>query len=390
MDCETLFTLTSKDPAITISSYLLEVLVPQSPNCTALYDTHLSMNGKMVPFAGWEMPLQFQGILAETSAVRSHSGLFDVSHMGRIWVTGPQAAALLDWLVTANVPALARGRARYTLFCTESGGILDDCIVYNLDEDQYLLVCNAANRNAVWQALLQWRDSRFNKVDLDDRTLQVGMIAFQGPRAIAALDELAPGLVDRLRPFRCIEASVAGITALVARTGYTGEDGVEIMPNAEHSVALWQRLMETGAAPCGLGARDVLRLEAGLLLHGNDMDVSVNPFEAGLDRFVFTDKESICSDALRRVQQEGLRSKLAGFRMLERGIPRHGYALLQDGDTIGRVTSGGYAPTLDSYIGLGYVSVEMAGSGSRFHVDMRGKLVGAEVMPLPFYSRRRN
>jgi aminomethyltransferase len=364
--------------------------VPQSPNCTALYDTHLSMNGKMVPFAGWEMPLQFQGILAETSAVRSHSGLFDVSHMGRIWATGPQAAALLDWLVTANVPALGRGRARYTLFCTENGGILDDCIVYNLDEDKYLLVCNAANRNAVWQALLQWRDSRFNKVDLDDRTLQVGMIAFQGPRAIAALDQLAPGLADRLRPFRCVEASVAGITALVARTGYTGEDGVEIMPNAEHSVALWQRLMETGAAPCGLGARDVLRLEAGLLLHGNDMDVSVNPFEAGLDRFVFTDKESICSDALRRVQLEGVRSKLTGFRMLERGIPRHGYALLHDGDTIGRVTSGGYAPTLDSYIGLGYVSVEMADSGSRFHVDMRGKLVGAEVMPLPFYSRRRN
>ena len=183
---------------------------------------------------------------------------------------------------------------------------------------------------------------------------------------------------------------MAGITALVARTGYTGEDGVEIMPDAEHSVAMWQRLMETGATPCGLGARDVLRLEAGLLLHGNDMDVSVNPFEAGLDRFVFTDKESLCSEALRRVQQEGVRRKLTGFRMLERGIPRHGYALLHDGDTIGQVTSGGYAPTLDSYIGLGYVSVEMADSGSRFHVDMRGKLVGAEVVSLPFYSRRRN
>ncbi len=362
----------------------------QTLNRTALYDTHLSLSGKMVPFAGWEMPLQFRGMLAEAGAVRSHSGLFDVSHMGRIWVTGPQAAALLDWLVTANVPALSRGRARYTLFCTEDGGILDDGIVYHLDETEYLLVCNAANRDAVWQALVQWRDSHFNEVDLDDRTLQVGMIAFQGPRAIAALGQLAPGLADSLRPFRCTQASVVGIPALVARTGYTGEDGVEIMPDAEHSAAMWQRLTETGAAPCGLGARDVLRLEAGLLLHGNDMDVSVNPFEAGLDRFVFTDKESICSEALRRVQQEGVQRKLTGFRMLERGIPRHGYALSHDGDPIGQVTSGGYAPTLDSYIGLGYVSVKMAESGSRFHVDMRGKLVGAEVVPLPFYSRRRN
>ena len=359
-------------------------------NRTCLYDTHLSLNGKMVPFAGWEMPLQFQGILAEARAVRSASGLFDVSHMGRIWVSGAQAAALLDWVTTANVPALDINRARYTLVCTEEGGILDDGIIYCLGKEEYLLVCNAANRNAVWDWLMRWRDDRFTSVELDDRTTQVSMIAFQGPHALEAMDRLAPGLAQSLRPFRCATTQVAGITALVGRTGYTGEDGFEIMPAAEESAALWQHLMKTGAVPCGLGARDVLRLEAGLLLHGSDMDSHTNPFEAGLERFVFLDKESVCSAALEQVAQQGVQRKLAGFQMVGRGISRHGYAIVLDGAIVGEVTSGGYAPTLDSYIGLGYVPVELAPPGSGFAVDIRGKLVEARTVALPFYSRRRS
>ena len=359
-------------------------------NRTCLYDTHLSLNGKMVPFAGWEMPLQFQGILAEARAVRSTSGLFDVSHMGRIWVTGAQAASLLDWVTTANVSGLDTNRARYTLVCTEEGGILDDGIVYCLGNEEYLLVCNAANRNAVWNWLVRWRDDRFPSVELDDRTTQVSMIAFQGPHALEAMDRLSPGLAQSLRPFRCATIQMAGITALVGRTGYTGEDGFEIMPAAEESAALWQRLMKTGAVPCGLGSRDVLRLEAGLLLHGSDMDSHTNPFEAGLERFVFLDKESVCSAALEQVAQQGVQRKLTGFQMVGRGIARHGYAIALDGAIVGEVTSGGYAPTLDSYIGLGYVPVELATPGSGFAVDIRGKLVEAMAVALPFYSRRRS
>ena len=359
-------------------------------NRTPLYDTHVSLKGRMVPFAGWEMPLQFQGILAEARAVRSVSGLFDVSHMGRIWIKGPQAAGLLDWVVTANVPALSLNRARYTLVCTEEGGILDDGIVYRLDQEEYLLICNAANREAVWRWLVLWRDDRFPGTELDDRTTEVSMIAFQGPPTPEVMERLAPGLVEKLRPFQSAATQVAGIPALVGRTGYTGEDGFEVMPAAADAPDLWRLLQETGAAPCGLGARDVLRLEAGLLLHGTDMDSQSNPFEAGLDRFVYMDKESVCSAALRQMVEQGVQKKLTGFMMVGRGVARHGYPIVRDGVTVGEVTSGSYSPTLDRYIGLGYVSVELADPGSRFAVDVRGKLVEAESVALPFYSRRRN
>jgi aminomethyltransferase len=359
-------------------------------NRTALYDAHVSLGARMVPFAGWEMPIQYQGILAEARSVRSSTGIFDVSHMGRIWVTGPDAAALLDWVVTADVPALALNRARYTLVCTPDGGILDDGIVYRLGDDEHLLVCNASNRAEVWDWLLRWRDDRFPHAHMEDRTLDVGMIAFQGPGATVAMESLAPTMAQSPRPFRCVQTHVAGVAALVARTGYTGEDGFEIMPAVGESVALWRSLMDSGAVPCGLGARDVLRLEAGLLLHGNDMTRDTNPFEAGLDRFVATTKTSVSSAALDQVLKQGIQRKIAGFRMLDRGVPRHGYAILNDGVAVGEVTSGGYSPTLDSYIGLGYVSIALATPGSRLTVDVRGKKLEAEVVELPFYTRRRD
>ena len=356
---------------------------------TALFDTHVSLNGKMVDFAGWEMPIQFEGILAEARAVRSGSGLFDVSHMGRIMLQGSDTVNLLNWLTTANVPVLRHNRARYTLVCTENGGILDDGIIYRLGDEEYMLICNAANREAVWSSLEMWRDTKFKDVALDDRTFEIGMIAYQGPLAAETMDQLAPGLSESLRPFRIARADVDGISAYVARTGYTGEDGFEIMPDAAQSAALWQRLMEMGAAPCGLGSRDVLRLEAGLLLHGSDMDASVNPLEAGLDRFVYMDKEAIYSAALQRSLEEGLKRKLVGISMVGRGVPRHGYRILSDGSAVGEVTSGGYSPSLDSYIGLGYVPTDMASPGARLDVDVRGRVVEAKVVDLPFYSRRR-
>lgn len=362
----------------------------ESMSRTALYDTHVSLGGKMVPFAGWEMPLQFHGILAETRAVRAHSGLFDVSHMGRIWVRGRQASALLDWTATANISALVQGRARYGLICTEEGGILDDGIVYYLGPEEYLLVCNASNRDAVWRWLAELRDSRFQDTELEDRTLEVGMIAFQGPNAPAVMEQLSPGLTGSLRLFRCASVQVDGVPVLVARTGYTGEDGFELMPPADASADIWKRLLETGAVPCGLGARDVLRLEAGLLLHGTDMDIHTNPYEAGLDRFVVLEKETVYSTALRQVAHQGVGRKITGFQMLERGVPRHGYTILQDNRAVGEVTSGGYSPTLDRYIGLGYVPMELTAPGARFVVDIRGRRTEAEAVALPFYSRRRS
>jgi aminomethyltransferase len=348
----------------------------------------------MVPFAGWEMPLQFQGILAETRAVRARSGLFDVSHMGRIWVRGRQASALLDWTATGNISGLAQSRARYGLLCVQDGGILDDGIVYNLGPEEYLLVCNASNFDAVWAWLAELRDNRFQDTELEDRTLEVGMIAFQGPDAPAVMERLFPGLTGSLRLFRCASVQLDGVPVLVARTGYTGEDGFELMPPADASADIWKRLLEMGAVPCGLGARDVLRLEAGLLLHGTDMNIQTNPYEAGLDRFVVLEKESVYSAALRQVARQGVGRKLTGFLMFERGIPRHGYAILkddrQDEREVGEVTSGGYSPTLDRYIGLGYVAMALTAPGSRFVVDIRGRRTEAEAVALPFYSRRRS
>ncbi|MCL0043933.1 glycine cleavage system aminomethyltransferase GcvT [Dehalococcoidia bacterium] len=358
-------------------------------NRTALYSTHVSMGGQMVPFGGWEMPLQFQSILAEARAVRSSSGIFDVSHMGRIWLRGHDSAALMDWVTTANIPALVAGRARYTIICTDSGGILDDGLVYCLGHGEYLLVCNAGNRKAVWNWLLHWRDIKFPAIDLNDRTLDVGMIAFQGPEAHAVMERLSPKLVSALRPFECQNTKLAGIHALISRTGYTGEDGFEIMPCAQESPVIWQHLLEAGAKPCGLGSRDVLRLESGLMLHGADMDHQTNPFQAGLERFVFMEKESVYSNTLADVLEQGIQTKLVGFYMLGRGVPRHSYSILQGGTVVGQVTSGGYSPTLDRYIGLGYVSLEQTDFDSNLEVDIRGKLVEAKATALPFYSRRR-
>lgn len=356
---------------------------------TALYDTHVALGGRMVPFAGWEMPLQFEGILAESRAVRATAGLFDVSHMGRIWLRGSQAGALLDWIVTADVTSVGLGRGRYTLICNEQAGIIDDCIFYHLSDEEFLLVANAGNFDDVWNWVNRWRDEKFTSVILENKTLEVGMIALQGPLAATFLDKIMLVGSDQIRPFRCRNVSIGGVESLVARTGYTGEDGFEIMPDTVNEVQVWRALVEAGAVPCGLGSRDVLRLEAGLLLHGSDMDVARNPFEAGLNRFVELDSDSVSTPALRRLNSEGVGQKLAGFKMLGRGIARHGHTIFHFGKEVGEVTSGGYSPTLDMAIGLGYVSEKLAVPGCQFTVDVRGKAIDAEVVDLPFYSRRR-
>lgn len=361
-----------------------------SLNRTCLYRNHLALGARMVPFAGWEMPIQYTSILEEARAVRRRMGVFDVSHMGRIRVEGPGSAPFLHFLLTGDILGLRPGRARYGFLLNEQGGIIDDTVTYRLERDRFLLVCNAANRPAVWSWLVLWGKG-WRGLLLEDVTQQTGMVAFQGPLAVAEADALAGrALASPLRPFACTEAEVAGHPLFLGRTGYTGEDGVEFVLPASGAPSLWDALVQRGATPCGLGARDILRLEAGLMLHGNDIDPTTTPLEAGLERFVSLEKEEFVGrPALLRQREEGVKRRLVGFRMLERGIPRHGYSILADGRVVGQVTSGGHSPTLDTDIGMGYVAVEYAGEGTRLLVDIRGRQLPAEVVPLPFYRRPR-
>ncbi len=342
----------------------------------------------MVPFGGWNMPVQYPaGIIAETRSVREGCGLFDVSHMGRIEFTGAGAVPFLDTVLSAHVAALKSGRSKYHMICNEQGGIIDDAIVYRLDEEKCLLVVNAGNT----EADLDWirpRAEAFGGVSMEVVTDEVGMIAVQGPKAVEIVDSLSGESASGIRRFRIGEVEVAGIPCLAARTGYTGEDGFELMPQADRLEELWSALKEAGCDECGLGARDVLRLEAGLMLHGNDMTVDNNPYEAGLKWTVNLDKPGyIAADALREVAANGTEKVIAGFRMTGRAIPRHGMTILEDGAAVGEVTSGTHSPTLDADIGMGYVPRRLAGPGTAIEIDVRGRSVPAEIVELPFYKR---
>jgi aminomethyltransferase len=344
----------------------------------------------MAPFGGWEMPIQYAGILGEARAVRTDAGIFDVSHMGRVEVAGHGAAVFLDRVLSSDVPGLRVGRARYGVVCNQDGGIIDDAIVYRLGDERFLLVPNAGSADAVVEWISRWAPPE-DGVTITVLTAELAMIALQGPRAMAMLAGLAALDLATLRPFRAVETSVVGAVALVARTGYTGEDGFEIIVPSEAAVHLWTALTQKGAVPCGLGARDVLRLEAGFLLYGNDMDLSTNPYEAGLGRFVDPDRPGyVAGEALRRARDEPVTRSLVGFIMVGRGIARPGYTIMGGSEQIGNVTSGGVSPTLDRHIGLGYVPPEFSSPGTRLKIDVRGRRVEAEVTLLPFYSQRKS
>ena len=355
---------------------------------TPLYETHVAAGGRMVPFAGWEMPVQYNSILAEAKAVRTASGLFDVSHMGRLSVSGPDAASLLDRVLSTSVPKLRIRRARYVLICNEEGGIIDDAIVYRLGRQRYMLIPNASNAATVEAWVRRWRRSS-DEVDIQVVTEELAMIAHQGPEAQMTLSRLTDHDLHSLRLFRAVETEVAGAPCTVARTGYTGEDGFELMIPVGDAPRIWKALVDAGAAPCGLGARDVLRLEAGLPLHGSDIDAGVNPFEAGLNRFVDIDREEyVAREALSRVRDESPKRMLAGFEMVGRGIARHGFDITSGGERIGVVTSGTFSATLDRAIGMGYVREGFWEPGTRLNIDIRGRQVEAEVTLLPFYAER--
>ena len=355
---------------------------------TPLYDTHLELGGRMMPFGGWDMPVQYTGILNEARAVRSNAGLFDVSHMGRIDISGPDAVSLLNRVLSVDVPKLRRRRARYGVICNLDGGIIDDTIVYRLGRERFLLVPNASNADTVADWLLRWRRGS-DEVDVNVITDELAMIAHQGPTAQLMLSGLTDHDLSSLRLFRAAETEIAGAPSIVARTGYTGEDGFELMVPAGDAARIWRALSDAGAVPCGLGARDVLRLEAGLPLHGNDIDAGTNPYEAGLGRFVDLDREEyVARESLIRLRDEGPARRLVGFDVVGRGIARQGHAIVAGDERVGEVTSGSYSPTLDRAIGMGYVREDLSDPGTPLHVDVRGRMVEAEVALLPFYAER--
>jgi aminomethyltransferase len=360
---------------------------------TPLYEEHRRLGARLVPFAGWEMPVQYQGISAEHRAVREHAGLFDVSHMGELELTGEHAAAVVDYLVTNDLGRIAEGQAMYTCCCNEQGTILDDLIIYKRAPDRVLVVCNASNRDKISKHFAKAADQHCDFKDLSDQT---ALIALQGPRALSILEKAGcsiSGVAENLGAFRFQDAKVAGIDCTVARTGYTGEDGVEMFVAWDRAAEVWRALMAAGEpdgiSAAGLGARDTLRLEARLSLYGNDIDETTNPIEAGLGWTVKLDAgDFVGRDAIRGIKEQGPTRKLVGFEMTGRGIARHGYPLLDlQGKQVGVCTSGGPSPTLGRNIGLGYLPVGMTAVGTEFKADCRGKPIDAVVVKTPFYKR---
>jgi aminomethyltransferase len=358
-----------------------------------LLGRHVGLGARLIEFADWQMPVQYRGIVEEHQAVRSAAGLFDLSHMGELWVIGADAGDALAAAVVSDPRTLVDGRAQYSLLCTADGGVIDDLIIYRLEADRYLVVANAANATRVSDALAE----RFVgwKVLLDDRSLATGLVAIQGPRS---LDILAPRTdldLSAIRYYGAAEGTVAGAEALVARTGYTGEDGFEVFVDAGDAGRVWDALIDAGAAhgllPIGLGARDTLRLEAGMPLYGNELDRSTNPVEAGLGRVVKLDKDGgfVGREALARVVRDGPAKRLVGLVVEGRGIARHGYPVLAGDRRTGVVTSGAPSPTLGVPIAMAYVAPGDAEPGTMLDVEIRDRRVPARVVELPFYRRQR-
>jgi aminomethyltransferase len=357
---------------------------------TPLTDCHRALGAKLVEFGGWEMPVSYRGIIEEHRAVRTAAGLFDVSHMGEIEVVGPHAAATCQRLTTNDVRRLANGHVQYTLLCREDGGVVDDVTLYRVNDQRFFFCVNAGNIAKD----LAWIESQAGAAAVIDRSAATALIALQGPAAAGILGALTSLAVPELRSFRFARSEVAGIPALISRTGYTGEDGFEIYVDGPRAVSLWTTLLDAGRGerlePVGLGARDTLRLEAALPLYGHELDDQTSPLAAGLARFVQLDGEDfIGRAALLHEQEQGTPRRLVGLAMRGPGIARQGYPVVHEGTTVGVVTSGTHAPTLGTAIALAYVASSLITPGTSVAVEVRGRAVPAEVVVMPFYRRPR-
>lgn len=360
---------------------------------TPLHEEHLKLGARMVNFGGWLMPVQYTGIIEEHNATRTTAGLFDVSHMGEIEITGSGALSFVQMLTTNDASRLAVGQCQYSLFCYPWGGVVDDLLVYRLGQEEFLLVVNAGNKDKdyAWIKSRQGADSGSSLV-IRDKSADTGQIAIQGPRAQQILSRLTGYNLEQIHYYYFDRFSVGGMEALVSRTGYTGEDGFEIYVDTGSTAELWRLLLEMGRdlglVPAGLGARDTLRFEARMPLYGHELNDKTTPLEAGLGMFVSWNKgDFLGREALLKQKEEGLKRKLVGFTMIDRGVPRSGYSLGKNGIIIGEVASGSFAPTLKSNLGLGYVNIDEAHVGNEITVQIRDKELKAQIVKTPFYKR---
>jgi aminomethyltransferase len=358
---------------------------------TPLNAEHEQLGAMFTDFAGWRMPLRYSSELAEHHAVRTTAGLFDLTHMGEIVLTGPQAGEALDYALVGHISALAVGKARYTMITQADGGVLDDLIVYRLGDQEFMVVANASNALVVAEALVE-RAAGFDTV-VTDKSTDYALIAIQGPKSVEILSGLTDTDLSTVKYYASYPSAVAGVDALLARTGYTGEEGFELFVAPADAPAVWAALLSAGEAhelkPCGLGCRDTLRLEAGMPLYGNELTTSLTPYNANLGRVVKLDKpgDFVGRDALAKVAESGVDSVLVGLKTPERRAPRHGYAVLNGDEVVGEVTSGALSPTLGYSVAMAYVSRASAEPGTSLLVDVRGKKQPVEVVALPFYKR---
>lgn len=356
---------------------------------TALYDIHKKAGAKLVEFAGYYMPIQYKGITDEHKRVRSSVGIFDVSHMGEFEISGAKAEDFLQYMTINDVKNLAVNQVQYSALCYEDGGIVDDLLVYRF-QDKIILIVNASNLE---KDFLWLKDHLIDGVELKNRSDEFSLLAVQGRKAEATLQKLTDSNLSQLETYWLTEGKVAGIPAMIARTGYTGEDGFEVMIENKHAKQTWQAIMEAGKEfeiePIGLGARDTLRLEVKYCLYGNDIDKTTNPLEAGLGWITKLNKDGdfIGSDVLRKVKEEGLSRRLICFELAGKAIPRHGYKIMAEGEEIGYVTSGMYSPILNKPIGLGYVLINKTKIGTQLTIDIRDRKFPATIVKPPFYKR---
>jgi len=359
---------------------------------TALDARHRALGARMIPFAGWDMPVQYRGLVEEHTAVRTAAGLFDLSHMGEIYITGPDAAVVLDYALVTAPGKLAVGRAHYSMICDESGGVLDDLIVYRLGENRYMVVPNASNAETVATALRE-RLGNFDAV-LDDASMRTSLVAIQGPRAAEILQPFVDVDLTTIKYYSGTETRACGVPAILARTGYTGEDGFELFVAWDDALRVWDTLLEAGASrglvPAGLGARDTLRLEAGMPLYGHELNRESTPFEAGLGRLVnFKKPGDFVGRAALEKAKDNPRKTLVGLKLTGRGIARLGYPVYLPAATesCGVVTSGTASPTLGFAIAMGYVPTDRTAVGGELEVGIRDQHVSAEVVQMTFYRR---
>ena len=341
---------------------------------TPLYDRHVALGARMVPFAGWEMPVQYEGVIPEHKAVRSDTGAFDVSHMGELEVEGPRAHEFLQSVLSNDLGRIGPGEAHYTLLTNGGGGIVDDLIAYRLEPFRYLLVVNASNRETDFEWL---KEREITGSDVRDVSDEYGLIAVQGPRSLERLG------LDEAPAFTFAQGEVDGVECMVNRTGYTGEKGVELLVPADDAAELWDRVLARGAVPCGLGARDTLRLEVCYPLHGNDISPDTDAISAGLGWTCALEKEFTGVEAMRQIKAEGPEHKLSPFVMEERGIPRQGMRIVEGGE----VTSGTHSPMLDVGIGMGYVPATAAEPNTKITIDVRGRERAARIVKKPIYDK---